>query len=96
MVYFQRFSLRTNIQSTNQLDLKHAVLASIYLAAKVEEWKTGHFERLLRKETVDTYAEAVFKEVQRRMQLEVEARKRNGKVVPYSVHRSTLLSRTSE
>jgi hypothetical protein len=49
MVYFQRFSLRTNIQSTNQLDLKHAVLASIYLAAKVEEWKTGHFERLLRR-----------------------------------------------
>ena len=49
MVYFQRVSLRTSVQPTNESDLRHIALASIYLAAKVEEWKTGHLEQLLRR-----------------------------------------------
>ena len=56
----------------------------------------SHFERLLSKEAADSYAEAVYREVQRKIHLEIEARRRNGKVKLHSRHhRSRLLSRTS-
>ena len=45
IVYFQRFFLKATVV----VDPKHVVLAAIYLAAKVEEWKTGALESLLNK-----------------------------------------------
>ena len=50
IVYFQRFYLRTSGQPppATPINPRHVVLAVIYLAAKVEEWKTGQLHQLLR------------------------------------------------
>jgi hypothetical protein len=49
MMYFQRVYLRHSISTTTDFIPQNVVLACIYLAAKVEEWKTNHLESLLRK-----------------------------------------------